>query len=247
MVMRFYTFPPDGIEYPFLLVNPRNYKALFRRKFEHAILDCGVVVFEHNPGLTDYPRNFLERWKRMAKWLTKIFGDRLWVTIPDYPDDYHPGQFGDNVAKTIRNIEEFIAVDGVNWLPVIQSRFLDTFSFIESCGKVRELVGDYPRVAIGTVCKTKNLRFIKYCCETARAFFPKSWIHAFGLTLNALPHVKDVINSFDSLAYTFPRGRGKASCKNIEERKQYFYRYIECMRKIVEEKSVGRGLGYQGD
>jgi hypothetical protein len=180
---RFYTLPPSGVDWPFLLVNPNNYKVLFKRKFKHAILDCGVERFSKNPELKDYPKSFLENWKWKAKQLTEIFGDKIWVTIPDYPEDYHPGQFGDNISKTLRNIEDFIKVDGVNWLPSIQSRYLDRLSFLESCQRVKETIGDYPQVAIGTVCKTNKLSFIEYCCKVARKFFPKSHVHAFGLTL----------------------------------------------------------------
>jgi hypothetical protein len=238
--LRFYTFPPSGVQYPYLLVNPRNYRVLFERRFKHAILDCGVELFKHNPNLRDYPRGFLERWKWTARQLTEVFGDRLWVTIPDYPDDYNPGQFGDNVEKTLRNIEEFIAVDGVNWLPVIQSRCLDRFSFLESCTRVRELIGSYPRVAVGTVCKTNRLGFIRYCCRVARRCFPKAHIHAFGLTLRALPAVAGVLNSFDSLSYSFPRGRGRSSCRSLAERRMFFQAYLERVSQILRQPPVAQ-------
>jgi hypothetical protein len=234
--MIFYTLPPKDIEWDYLLVNPKNYKELFERIFKHAILDSGVMIFHENPNLKDYPKNFINFWKHEAKRLTKIFGDRLWITIPDYPDDYHPGQFGDNVSKTIENIKEFIKIDGVNWIPVIQSNYLNIFSFIKSCEKIKEIIGDYPRIAIGTVCKTNSLKFIEYCCRIARGFFPKSHIHAFGLTLRALPKVKNFINSFDSLAYSFPRTRGHL-CKNKKERIEYFYKYIKRVKDILKEVS----------
>jgi len=253
MTIRFYTLPPSGISYPYLLVNPNNYKILFKTKFEHAILDCGVEAFKHNPKLPDYPKSFLEHWKWKAKQLTEIFGEKLWVTIPDYPDDYNPGQFGDNVVKTLRNIEAFISVDGVNWIPSIQSRYLNRFSFLESCKTVKELIGDYPRVAIGTVCKTNRINFIEYCCKVARSNFPNSHIHAFGLTLRALPKVAKTIaswdslvpecgrtkwrhsfiDSFDSLSYTFPRCGHQPSCKNLDDRRKFFYAYLQRIQQIL--------------
>jgi hypothetical protein len=252
--MRFYTMPPAGIEYPYLLVNPRNYRELFRHRFRHAILDCGVEAFKHDPSLRDYPKSFLASWRGRARQLSEIFGERLWIVIPDYMDDYHPGQFGDNVEKTLRNIENFIAADGVNWLPVIQSRYLNRFSFMEACQRTREVIGDYPRVAVGTVCKTNNLGFIEYCCRVARRFFPGSWIHAFGLTLKALPRVVGsimswdslvpecgrtkwrywLLDSFDSSAYTFPRQPHRSSCGSLTERQKFFYAYLERLRRIVE-------------
>jgi len=195
-------------------------------------MDSGVLIFV-DPKIKDYPKRFLKMYPCRAKTLTEIFKDRLWVTIPDLPDDYNPGQFGDNVEKTLERIEEFLAFEGVNWLPVIQSRYLNRFSFLESCKRTRDIIGNYPRVAIGTVCKCRNLDFIEYCCVTARRFFPKSWIHAFGLTLHALPRIVGVINSFDSLAYSFPRNPGGHSCKNQAERVQFFHAYIDRVNQIL--------------
>ena len=152
-----------------------------------------------NKSITEYPKSFLYKWKYQAKHLTEIFGNRLWVTIPDYPDDL-AHQFGhENVEKTLRNVEEFIAVDKVNWLVPIQSQYLNTFSFIESCHRTKELIGNYPRIAIGTVCKTNKIKFIKFCCEVVRKTFPNSWIHGFGMTLKALPKVYKYINTLRSL------------------------------------------------
>jgi len=228
---RFYTLP--DVDYPFLLVNRKNYRVLFKRKFTHAIIDSGVSDF-HNKNVKDYPASFLRNWTWKARQLQEIWKDKIWFVIPDYPDDYNPGQFGDNVSKTLRNIEYFISeAPDVNWLPVIQSRYLDKFSFLESCQKLRELVGNYPRVAIGTVCKTKDLSFITYCCKAARTHFPNSWIHAFGLTLSALPKVADLIDSFDSMAWTFPRERGGHSCRNRKECLQYFYAYLEKVKPFL--------------
>jgi len=235
-----------------LIVNPRTYRELFKRKFEHAIFDCGVEIFHRDPNRTEYPRSFLHQWKHKARHLAEIFGDHLWVTIPDHPDDYHMQFKGANVEKTLRNVEEFLTVDGVNWLVPLQSQFLNPFSFAESCQRTKELIGDYPRIAIGTVCKTRNLKFIAYCCRMARRIFPDSHIHAFGLTLRALPRVIPLLSSWDSLAadpggrrlwldswdsdaYTFPRGQGRGSCKNEKERVLFFYAYIQRIKEILEK------------
>jgi hypothetical protein len=43
--MRFYTLP--DVDYPYLLVNRKNYRILFKRNFKHAIVDSGVMDF-HN-------------------------------------------------------------------------------------------------------------------------------------------------------------------------------------------------------
>jgi len=238
--MRFYTLPPRGVEWPYLLVNPRNYKELFKRKFEHAILDSGVLIFL-DPKIKDYPKWFIKKYPQKAKGLTEVFGDRLWVTIPDLPDDHNPGQFGDNVSKTLERIEHFVTIDGVNWLPVIQSRYLNRFSFLEACQRTYDLIGDYPRVAIGTVCKCRRLDFIEYCSIIARRFFPNSWIHAFGLTLRALPRIIGIIDSFDSLAYSFRlrNGYGNLRAKTHHERVRYFYAYIRRIEEILGLEGLG--------
>ena len=235
--MRFYTLPPDGIEWPWLFTTMPRYKVLFRRKFEHAIVDSGVEQFFNHGRLRDYPRWYLAEYKRKAKYLASIFGDRVWFVIPDYPDDYVPGMCYegglDNVDKTIRNIEEFIAIDGVEWLPVIQSRYEDTFSFISSCERVKELLGHYPRLAIGTVCKARQLKWIVWCCLYARKVFPLSWLHAFGLTLSALSRLRDHLDSFDNMAWTFPRHAGLPSAKSLEAKRRYFLAYIARIKEVI--------------
>ena len=231
--MRFYTLPPNGVNHPYLLVNRKNYRILFKRKFKHAIIDTGVMDFQ-NPKTREYPKNFLKNWIKTARQLQRIFKGKTWIVIPDYPDDYHPGQFGDNVAKTLRNIKLFLnQAPDVNWLVSIQSRFLDRFSFFESCQRTREIVGDYPRIAIGTVCKCNKLDFIIYCCKVTRKIFPNSWVHAFGLTLKALPKVAHLIDSFDSMAWTFPRKSGGHSCRNVHERIKYFHAYMTRLKQLT--------------
>lgn len=197
--------PPRGIEWPFLMPNPRTRKELYRRKFTHAILDCGVEYFGNKPEIKDYPRHFLKDWPGIARIATKTWGDKLLVTIPDYPDDLNPGQFGDNVSKTLKNVEEFLSIDGVNWLVTIQGRYLNLLSIYESLQRTKELIGDYPHIAVGTVCKARKKKYIVSSLRAVRAIFPKSQIHAFGVTLTCVKDLEPYIDSFDSMAWCFPR------------------------------------------
>ena len=207
--LRFYTKPPETVEWPWLFTTMLDWKYIVGKDFEYAIVDSGVEYFFHRQGLRDYPRHYLMKYRERAKLLGKLFGDRVWVVTPDYPDDYVPGltyEGGmDNVDKTLRNIKQFISIDGVAWLPVIQSRYMNTFSFLESCERLREIIGDYPRVAVGTVCKALKHTWILYCIKTARAYFPHSWIHAFGLTLKVLKMMRSRVMriSFDSMAWDY--------------------------------------------
>lgn len=225
-----FAFEPP-VKYPYAFTHINNYRWFLKNshRFEHGLLDCGVEIFWHQH---EYPDGFMKVYKNKAKVLTEIFRDRMWITIPDYCDDYK--HVPNNVEKTLRNVKDFIS-DDVNWLPVVQSRYMDRFGYFESLEKTKEIIGDdYPRVAIGTVCKTRNLRFIIDCCKATRNVFRKSWIHAFGLTLHALPKVKEYINSFDSSAYTFPRHSGEHSCKNMRERIQYFNAFHQRVNEILK-------------
>jgi len=223
------------------MVSVRQRNALFNRPFEHAILDPGISIFKNVP---EYPSGFLQRWLSIAKWTVERTNGKVWVTIPDYPDDENPGLTGDNVGKTLNNIKWFMEKDpNLPWLVVLQARYLNPFSFFESCERTKDLLGDYgdyPRIGIGTVCKTRKLEFIEYCCRVARTVFPRAWIHAFGLTLRALPRVKNHIDSFDSSAFTFPVTPLREGYDGIwgqartdSEKTVYFKRYVEHIERVL--------------
>jgi len=109
---------------------------------------------------------------------------------------------------------------------------------------VKEIVGeDYPRIAIGTVCKTERVEFIEYCSKVARRQFPRSWIHSFGLTLRTIPRVKHLINSFDSLAWSYPSTNPTTGDEKIEKfdknkRKACFKYYIHRLKELLGEEQV---------
>jgi hypothetical protein len=203
--MRFYTNPPKDYGYPYFMLNPKYTQRLLKEDFKHAILDCGIEIF-NKLEVKNYPEKFLDKWKATALKFSDLCGsDRLWVVIPDYCDDLLPGSLGDNVGKTLENIEGFITVDKVSWVVSLQARYRNPFSFAEAVQGVHDLIGKYPRIAIGTICKTRKISFIEQSCKFARRHFPDSRIHGFGLTLSALPKVLDSLDSFDSMAWCFPR------------------------------------------
>lgn len=68
--MKFYTLSPRDLYWPYLMVNPRTRKELYKRKFKHAILDSGVEIFQQNPNLREYPDRFL--WNAYMKRLTEL-------------------------------------------------------------------------------------------------------------------------------------------------------------------------------
>lgn len=231
--MRYYTTPPVNWPYLFVTFSTQYpYNLLYKRpSFKHAIVDCGVEKFQ-NPEVKEYPKGFFKDFELKAKYITRIFGDRVWFTIPDYCDDINPGQFGDNISKTIENVKRFIDIEDVNWVVSIQGRYENLMSLCEGIHKTKELIGeDYPRIALGTCCRTKKVWYISRAVRLVRRHFPKSWIHVFGITLNALPSCVGVIDSFDTSVWDTRRQMWSIYQGDI---KSQFITYLEKINQIVE-------------
>lgn len=234
MQPRFYTWPesPTTLGYPYILSNYYEWKRLKRwNGLKHGILDVGIEVVG-NRG--DYPDGFLDRYYSIAFRLTQLLGDRIWCVIPDFCDDMNPGLIKDNVEKTLSNIDKMKNLESVNWVYPLQARYLDLGSFKFSCSEVSKL--NPKRVAIGTVCKTRNKPFIIKCCMMAREYFPESWIHAFGPTLDVIPNILPFIDSWDSSSFFFNVGsRGKFKSYGFKkERRILFQKYLAKVNRILE-------------
>ena len=250
-MVRFYT-RIDGsdfkaIKYPWQMVIAEpallNNAIYNYEHWEHAIIDCGIEHFlsgEHD----EYKPGFFVEHLLICKKLTKDFGDRVWCTIPDYPDDYNPGHIKDNVGKTLRNIEAYHDIKGVNWIYPVQAKYLNKNSFLECCETVKSLY-DPERIAIGTVCKTGSIAFIESCSKIARRVFKDSWIHAFGPTLSALPKMVPYLDSFDTTAYFRNPDTGEM-CKNRKQRLEFFNIYRERVETIIKDYTVSPLTSYEG-
>jgi len=217
--------------YPYILVNWNRKRRLKSYSWKHAILDSGVEIFLK--GAKDYPPGFFLRYEFKAQQLTEIYGERIWVVIPDYPDDYRNNPIPHNVERTLRNIKYFHKVKGVNWIYPLQCDYLNLQSFHNSCHQVMKYQPE--RVAIGTVCKTQDLDFIEKCCIMARKHFPNAWIHAFGLTLKAVPRILPFIDSWDSCAYFTSREEHGFMCKTQKQRTEYFLAYLRRVNKVLHD------------
>ncbi len=186
------------------VVCPSNFYSWLKKGYcKHVIIDSSVETIFLINKLKEYP---LWYWKLFNKRLNYARNNEaIWVTIPDYPDDYQEGltyEDGlDNVDKTFKNIRTYYHTSDVNWLPVIQSKFLDRQRFIESLEMMKDIDTHPKRLGIGTVCKTRDLNFIKYCLQKTREYFPDAWIHAFGVTLQAIPFARFYVNSVDSSSH----------------------------------------------
>jgi len=252
-MVRLYVNPErlERLNYPYPMVNFfRGKKLDSLNSWEHAILDAGVETVFFAKRLKDYPSNYYHAYLRLTHYYTAKYGERVWCVIPDYPDDYEHGltfeKDLDNVEKTFRNIDYFSKYEKVNWVYPLQSQYLDREGFYEAAIRLKKEY-DPPRIGIGTVCKTKDIRFITYCCRMAREVFgPNVWIHAFGMTLKALPYARHYINSMDSSAFGFhlkfiPK-YGLTHLNSRERCELLFSRWLERFNQIIRTPTLTQAI-----
>ena len=265
--LRFYTFPPNGAPWPWILVNVYSLSTLEKYlkalaniglRVEHVLLDVGVEKYWKKPYdklSFDYDKvywdNLLESISRLRE-LARRYGFNYMVTTPDYPDDYvstwkrsHALWVDEytNIDRTIENI--VYVVDHyreIPWLPVAQGYWETPKSIAYSIEQLASLgvLDRFGRVALGNLCTTKNARMIAETIALARITLreldrPNIYVHVFGPGLSgikkALNHL--VPGSWDSTAWTFPRGPHLWSCKNSEERLMYFLFYLKHIYEVL--------------
>ena len=236
---RWFTLPPSSIPWPWILINANNprsglsYIKKYKEIIEFVIIDSGVERFR-NPKNKDYPPGWIERLVDLYSRVKRIVGEKVLVNAPDVPADYPSNDIRDNIEKTINHVVEAISnYRNVRWLIPVQGRYTQPKSFIK-CIMVYDALGItklFRYFSIGNLCTTKRVKIIIESINIVRSLLPTKYLHYFGLYLRALPHVKNKINSFDSVRYTFPtseiKRKGKNwSCKNKKEREEYFISYF---------------------
>jgi len=180
---------------------------------KRVLLDAGICPLFERQNKGEYPKNFLDNYHYYALQFARKIRENnpnlesIWVVIPDYPADLPNNLLSNNVEKTVKNWLRFKDIDTkglFEWMPSLQAKRKDFESFKFSIEKFKEIFGeDYPIVAIGSVCKWKDVRLIEAYCKIAREELPNQWIHAFGPTVKALPYIWRYINSFDSITTIF--------------------------------------------
>jgi hypothetical protein len=249
--LKFFTDPPRP--YPYILINVRNPHFRFLKYAEEVIIDSGVEMFR-DPNVKDYPRGHVSRVLKTYLRVREIVHPKpIHVTCMDYCDDYNPGALWlspqhTNIERTVENLLKYSKrYDWVPWLPVIQGW----------CGKpesVRRCIDLYRKhgvleefsyFAVGNLCVEDRGDVIYRTVKIVREELPDVKIHVFGLKLNALRRVSGLIDSFDSLAWSMavdssvkkdPSGR--YMCRNMEERRRYFERWLEKVRRITGQKTL---------
>ncbi|MCY3411219.1 MAG: hypothetical protein INQ03_06220 [Candidatus Heimdallarchaeota archaeon] len=119
-------------------------------------------------------------------------------------------------------------------LPVIQGYYDDVASFKNYLDWFLKEFNNPSKLALGTMCKSSNKKFVQDVVSHIRRKLPNTWIHAFGLRMYHLPNIWGLINSWDSMSWTFPRTSGRSSCKNLEERNQFFKDYLYTIRRNTQ-------------
>lgn len=230
---RFYTLPPLEIEYPYILANIKDVKEIEKRKPEHSIIDCGIYDLLKPPFRHSDERIAL--WKRMEA--------PGWKVVPDCPSL----QYEHGVDLGYRNtdyskelLKQLYDQNDLSHLPVIQFEIIKgSNSYKQSIKRYiqwfKRKYGQPQNIGVGSVCKAGSKEMVVWVMKHVREQFPKSWVHAFGLKLNHYHAVYRLIDSFDSMAWTFPRGRGRGSCKNKQERIKYFAEYMTAAEEIASD------------
>ena len=243
---QFYTLPPVN-NWPYVLINARNpHLSYVRRNWKYiksVIVDSGVEIFR-NPQIKDYPSNW---WNRLISiyYRARTYVREVWATIPDYPDDYHPTNLWTkdktNIERTIENIIYALNhYPKINWLIPIQGWNSDpkslalSIKYLEDYGIIKRK--EY--FAIANLCVEPRSDIIIKSVSIVRDLLPNKKIHVFGIKLNALRKIHHLIDSFDSFAWTRPvKGQGH-SAKNLAERKQFFYDWLERFMSIPKTTSL---------
>jgi len=246
-VVKFFTTPPRP--YPYYLLNARRPILTHIRSAEEVIIDSGVEIFR-DPRVKDYPRNHVHGLIRLYSAVKALVGNKpIYVTVPDYPDDYHPKSLWlsedyTNIERTVDNVLKYTEqYKWVPWLIPIQGWNRKPESILRCVKLYREygVIDRFEYFGIGNLCVEPDVEIIFRTCKLARDELRDKKIHVFGLKLNALKHVYHLIDSFDSMAWTRPVFARGHSCKTTEERIKYFEEWLKRYERIVrkaENKSL---------
>ncbi len=228
-----------------------RYRAVGAR-VEAVILDAGVDTYWRRPRERlplDYDGEYWGRfWEAVdaVRSLSRRYGFSFEVVVPDYPDDYssvwgrkhalwleESSDTPTNVHRTLENVLWLVEHDkSLLWLLPAQGYEDEPASLYYSVSRLVEhgLAGRY-RVALANLCTSRKASVIVESIAEARRACPSCSFHVFGPSLAAVRRVvgEGLLrsgDSWDSTAWTFPRGPGFWSSKNTVERFGYFIFYI---------------------
>ena len=256
--MRFYTLPPFEVPYPYVLVNANNpdgglrYIVRYRDIVESVIIDSGVEIFR-DPGVRDYPPGHFDRlvslYRRVRSYVP---GVEVYVTVPDYPDDYHPRALWvggkTNIERTLDNIlYALTSYREVKWLIPVQGHFEKPGSIVyalELYQKHGVPLEDY--VALAMLCVSRKCSIVQKTVSLAYHWFIGNGldtrIHVFGPAVNCIRLVRKLVYSFDSMAWTRPRRYHGSSAWNNRERVYLFITFLHAYSDLIDLPPYPRSM-----
>jgi hypothetical protein len=99
------------------------------------------------------------------------------------------------------------------------------------------IIDKFDYFAIANLCVEPDTQLIYKTVALAKQKLPDKKLHVFGLKLNALKLIYNLIYSFDSLAWTRPVDRNGHSCKTKQERIEYFEKWLNRFESIAKTRN----------
>ncbi|ADJ54244.1 hypothetical protein HAV1_gp21 [Hyperthermophilic Archaeal Virus 1] len=168
--------------------------------------------------------------------------------VPDYPSDYENNPIGDNIERTIRNIEYATTkYPNVKWIIPIQGKKDDVASVIKTFEQVVNMgvLDRYSHIAIAPTCTTHNIKFLR---DVSMLIWKRVKqlekngryikIHMFGTTMKAWKHIAPYIDSTDTIVtnYWCLPLMGKM-CTTREEKEKAWQIFLQ---RVAEVESIKR-------
>jgi len=258
-VVLFFTLPPWRIPWPYILVNNQHpeYGLRYLLRYGHwkhvrkIIIDSGVEIFR-NPNVKEYPggpKTHIHRQYLLYLRIKKIVPKaEVYVVVPDYCDDYNPGNLWvngrTNIERTVENILYATEKYNVEWLIPIQGHYMKPRTVLKCLELLKEHGFEFEKhdyYAVAPTCIIPYEHILKHTVMYVWRWFKDNLgyvprLHVFGPKLPALKYIRNYIYSFDTMAWTRPVELGlhkkyPYSAKNERQRELFFLKYVENLRK----------------
>jgi hypothetical protein len=187
--VKMFTTPPRP--YPYVLINVMRPKFSPLRYAEEVIIDSGVEIFR-NQNVKDYPRNHIMRLLKVYTRTRQIVRDKpVYVTVPDYPDDYHPRNLWlseeyTNIERTVENVLKYTEqYKSIPWLIPIQGWNRNPKSVLRTINlyKEHEIIDRFNYFAVANLCVESDVEIMYQTLRLVREVLPdkktpRFWIKA---------------------------------------------------------------------
>lgn len=257
--MNFYSLPPLSIPYPYIILNVNNPKYGYVRRhkdtIQSIIIDSGIEIFRDS-NVREYPFDILNKIIRTYFKVKRIVDCEVFVTVPDYCDDYHPQNLWiskdyTNIERTLDNCIKYTEkYPTINWLIPIQGWNKDPNSLKRSISLLEDsgFTKDFNFFAIGNLCVELNIELIHKTAKYARTLLPDKRLHIFGAKLPSAPYIRPYVDSFDSIAWTRPvtHELGNWSCKTTEERIKFWNAWVDRLHELTSQPILSE-IATEGD